>query len=55
MEKKRTIKENRSLKKKADLDTTGGLDSTFYSDEEALERKEKRKGQKQTDAERGTK
>ncbi|KAK7280276.1 hypothetical protein RJT34_25338 [Clitoria ternatea] len=35
----RTISENRSLKKKVDLDTSGGLNSTVSSDE-ALDRKE---------------
>ncbi|KAK7343512.1 hypothetical protein VNO77_12301 [Canavalia gladiata] len=37
--KNRTISENKSLKKKVDPDASGGLDSTFYSDE-ALDRKE---------------
>ncbi|XP_027364762.1 uncharacterized protein LOC113871867 [Abrus precatorius] len=37
--KNRRINENRCLKKKVDLDTSGGLDSTCYSDE-ALDRKE---------------
>ncbi|XP_061373894.1 uncharacterized protein LOC133316188 [Gastrolobium bilobum] len=37
--KNRTINEKLSLKKKVDLDTSGGLNSTFYSDE-ALDRKE---------------
>lgn len=37
--KNRTINENRSLKKKVDLDTSGGLNSAFYSGE-ALDRKE---------------
>ncbi|KAL2324262.1 hypothetical protein Fmac_023320 [Flemingia macrophylla] len=37
--KNRTIKEKKSLKEKVNLDTSGGLDSTFYSGE-ALDRKE---------------
>ncbi|TKY51017.1 hypothetical protein E2542_SST22524 [Spatholobus suberectus] len=37
--KNRRINENKSLKKKVDLDTSSGLDSTFYSDE-ALDSKE---------------